>query len=63
MKQLKKEKKVNPHARKIIVPFKVNSEEMRKLLARAHGFTKGNLSQFVRYAALHFVPAKKDFEK
>lgn len=62
MKAIKETKKPNPHARKIIVPFKVNSEEMRLLLAKAHGFCKGNVSKWVRYAALHFVPAKKDLK-
>lgn len=63
MKKLKTTKKINPYARKILVPFKVNSEEMKTILARAHGFTKGNISEWVRYASLNFVPNKKDFEK
>jgi hypothetical protein len=62
-KKLKPTKKPNPNARKIVVPFKVNAEEMRVLLARAGGFTSGNVSEWVRYAALNFVPNKKDFEK
>lgn len=62
-KKLKPTKKPNPNARKIVVPFKVNAEEMKTLLARAHGFTKGNISEWVRYAALNFVPSKKDLDK
>jgi hypothetical protein len=63
MKKLKATKKQNPYARKIIVPFKVNSEEMRVLLRHAHSCTKGNVSEWVRYAALNFKPAKGDFCK
>lgn len=63
MSKLKSMKKPNPYARKIIVPFKVNAEEMRKLLSKAHGFTKGNISEYVRFAALNFKPGKEDFEK
>lgn len=63
MKKLKSTKQPNPHARKIVVTLKVNSDEMRTLLARAHGFAKGNVSEWVRYAALHFKPVKEDFQK
>jgi hypothetical protein len=49
--------------RKIVVPFRVNAEEMKLLIAQAHGHTKGSISEWVRYAALHFAPKKKDFEK
>ena len=63
MSILKATKKPNPHARKIVVPFKVNSEEMRELMKKAHGYSKGNISAWVRFAALNFKPKKEDFEK
>lgn len=63
MKSLKNDKKPNPYVRKIVLPIKVNSEEMRKILLHAGAFTKGNVSAWVRYAALNFKPAKGDFQK
>lgn len=63
MSKLKSTKKPNPYARKIVVPFKVNSDEMRELMKKAHAFTKGNISEWVRFAALKFKPSKEDFEK
>jgi hypothetical protein len=63
MKTLKSDKKLNPYARKIVVPFKVNSEEMREIIKRAGAWTKGNISLYIRAAALKFKPTKEDFEK
>ena len=63
MKKLKATAKPNPYARKIVQTFKVNSEEMKTILARAHGFTDGNISEWLRYAAIHFCPKKEDFQK
>lgn len=63
MKQLKSTKTPNPYTRKILVPFKVNTEEMREILKRAATLTQGNVSEYIRFAALHFKPNKNDFEK
>ena len=63
MPKIKETKKLNPYARKILVQFKVNADEMREVLKQAHGFTAGNISGFVRYAALNFKPRKEDFQK
>ena len=49
----------NPHARKIPLPCRVNAEEMRKILGFAHKYTGGNVSEFVRYAALNFKTGKE----
>ena len=62
-KTLKTLRKPNPYAKKILLQYKVNSEEMRIILGKAHHFTKGNLSAYARYAALNFKPNKGDFEK
>jgi hypothetical protein len=62
-KNLKEEKKSNPHARKILVQFKVNAEEMRLILGHAAAWTQGNISQLARIAVLKFRPAKGDLEK
>lgn len=60
--QLKPTRKPNPYSRKIVLTLKVNAEEMKTLLARAHGFTKGNVSEWVRYAAMNFKPTKGDLK-
>lgn len=56
-------KKPNPDTRKIMISFKINSEEMRHFLARAHGYTEGNVSEWCRKAALTWKPSKEDLEK
>lgn len=63
MQKLKAPRKPNPYARKIVVPFKVNSEEMREILKRSGAWTAGNVSEYIRIAALNFRPKKEDFEK
>lgn len=60
---LKSTKKPNPYARKILVQCKVNSDEMRQLLGKAGTYTNKNLSEWLRVAALSFVPKKEDFKK
>jgi len=60
--KLKETKKPNPYARKIVLTLKVNHDEMKTLLSRAHGFTKGNVSEWVRYSALNFKPSKGDLK-
>lgn len=63
MSKLKKTKKQNPYVRKIVVTFKVNADEMRAVLSKAHTFAKGNVSEWVRFAATNCKPTKGDLEK
>ncbi len=63
MKNLKKEKIANPHARSIVLTLRVNAAEMRELFKRATTLTKGKVGEYVRYSALHFKPIKEDFQK
>jgi hypothetical protein len=63
MKKLKPTKKPNPYVRHIVLTFKVNHEEMSSILARSIKFTKGNLSEWIRYASMNFIPTKKDLVK
>lgn len=53
-------KKPNPYVRAIIVPVRVNSEEMRELikLAHAHPRARGKVSTFLRIAGLSFKKSK-----
>lgn len=49
----KKSKSIpNPYARKIPLPCRVNAEEMRQIVAKAFSYNGGNVSQYVRDAAL-----------
>jgi hypothetical protein len=61
--KLKPTKKQNPHTRAIVVSFKVNSEEMREILARARAYAQGNVSEWVRFASVKLKPAKEDLDK
>lgn len=49
----------NPFARKILVASKVNPDEMRVIVSKAHGNTKGNLSEWIREAALNYKRPSK----
>lgn len=56
----KKSKSIpNPYARKIPLPCRVNTDEMKQILARAHKYTGGNVSEFVRDAVLNWKPESK----
>lgn len=63
MKKLRSEKTPNPNARLIRAIFRVNSGEMATILQLSHAYASGNISEWMRYAALHFRPAKKDLKK
>ncbi len=63
MKKLKSSKQPNPYARKILIQSKVNADEMREILRRAHSWTDGNVSELLRVAALTLKPSKSDFQK
>ena len=51
-------KKPNPYVRKIMVPVRVNADEMRELLKKAHQYAQGNISRFLRLAALSYKKPK-----
>lgn len=44
-------KKINRERREITLTVRVNSEEMRAILARAHAYANGNVSAWLRYVA------------
>ena len=62
MKKLKEVKKHNPNVREIPLRARANAEEMRKILARAVKFTGGDVSKWLRYAAMNHTPKKEDLE-
>lgn len=47
-KKAYKKRPLNPKARKIVIPCRVNPEEMRHILAMAAKFTRGNVSEYIR---------------
>lgn len=55
-------KKPNPNLRLIIQPVRLNAEEMRIILGKAHQYCNGSIGKFMRYAAVHFVPKKEDLK-
>lgn len=42
------------------LPCRVNDDEMRHIIASAKKYTDGNVSEFVRTAALNFKPTIKN---
>jgi hypothetical protein len=55
-RRLRKESKDQPQ----LVNLKVTKKEKRMLQALADSYTAGNLSEWLRYAGLHFIPRKSD---
>lgn len=43
--------------------FRRTDEEANKIQQKANIYTEGNLSEYILYACLNFVPSKDDFEK
>lgn len=61
-KELKPTKPKDKYVRTIVVTLRLNSDEMRQMLGFAHSFTKGNVSEWLRYSALNFKPTKDDLK-
>lgn len=45
------------------VTFRSTEHENNKLQQKANIYTDGNLSEYILFAALNFVPSKEDFEE
>lgn len=45
------------------ISARCTQEEENKVQQKANIYTEGNLSEYVLFAALNFVPSKEDFEK
>lgn len=52
-------KKLNPYARRTLIQARVNNEEMQEILTKALLYSKGNVSNYIRLAALNYRPVKK----
>ena len=44
------------------IRFRVEDHKKNKLQQKANIYTDGNLSEYLVYAGLNFVPSKDDFE-
>jgi len=55
----KQVKKQNPAIRSGLVQSRVNVNEMQEIVTKAHMYSNGNLSNYVRLACLNFRPIKK----
>lgn len=56
LKKSKSNKTENIHSR-------CTEEEKNKMQTRANLYTNGNLSEYILFAALNFVPNKEDLEE
>jgi len=45
------------------ITFRCVESDMNAMMRKACIYTEGNLSEYILYAALNFVPSKEDFEK
>ena len=54
MKKIKTERPPNPARRDKIIALKLNAEEWAAIETKAKKFADGNVSAFVRFAALNF---------
>ncbi len=45
------------------IRIRTKEKDKNRMQAKANIYTEGNLSEYIIYAALNFVPSKEDFEK
>lgn len=45
------------------VAFRCTENEENKMQQKANIYTEGNISEYIIFAALNFVPSKSDFEQ
>lgn len=52
-------KKLNPYSKRNLVQARLDHEDFQAVLTKAQMFTNGNVSEFVRLAAINYRPIKK----
>lgn len=62
MSRLKSTRPTNPHRRSSQKGVRFSQTELAHIRAQADRYCKGNVAEFVRYAALNFTPRKHDLE-
>lgn len=50
----KSKKPINPHARRNMISTRFSNAELQEVLKRAHVYEHGNVSEYLRVAALNF---------
>lgn len=53
------DKKIKPYVRRGLIQARINAEEMQEIMTKAHLYSKGNISNYVRLACLGYRPIKK----
>jgi len=51
--------KMKAQPRNVVLQARVDTAEMEEILAKSRRFSRGNVSEYVRTAALNYRPAKK----
>lgn len=52
----------DPHARVTHVTIRVNTSDLKKIRAQAKRYTEGNVSEMLRFGAIHYKKQVEDFE-
>jgi len=52
-------KKQNPYTKRNLIQARVDTAELQEILTKAHLYTSGDISKFVRMAALNYKPPRK----
>lgn len=57
--QGKNKNRQNPYTRRALMQFRTDNEEQREILTKAQLYNGGNVSEYLRTAALNYRPIKK----
>jgi hypothetical protein len=60
MKQKKVLKSITPKTKMDTISLRILDVDYAKIKAKAEQYAAGNVSEFIRYAALNFIPTEKD---
>lgn len=52
-------KKPNAYAKRGLIQTRVSTEDLREIIAKSVLYAKGNVSEYVRMAALNYRPTRK----
>lgn len=56
---MNKQKLQNPYSRRSLIQSRVDTKELQTIITKAAMFTGGNVSEWVREAALNYKPITK----
>ena len=52
-------KKVKPYTRRGLIQARVSVSDMQEIITKSLLYTKGNVSEYIRLAAINYRPTKK----